>query len=170
MKVILIEDVDRLGRKGDVKNVADGYARNFLLPRKLAHEATPARLKEAEKWQEQRRQKDAREEKIAREMAESLDNKEIIFKRPAGKEGKLFGSVTASDIASLLEEEGFKTDKRNIEIEEPLKRIGTHDVTLKLRAGVFSTIRVTIEQENGAENKEEPAGEEKVDSEDPPEM
>ncbi|MFY9115249.1 MAG: 50S ribosomal protein L9 [Dethiobacteria bacterium] len=155
MKVILIKDVDRVGRKGDIKNVADGYARNFLLPRKLALEATPARLKEAEKWQEQRRKKDAKEEQIAQEMADNLKGKELIFRRPAGKEGKLFGSVTAGDIASLLQEKGLKIDKRNIEIEEPLKKIGTYEVTLKLRAGIFTAIKILIEQENNVEKEEE---------------
>lgn len=161
MKVVLTKDVDRVGRKGDIKIVADGYARNFLLPRNLALEATPARLKEAEKWQDQRRNKDAKEEETARETADSLKGKELVFTRPTGKEGKLFGSVTASDIAALLQEEGLKIDKRNIDIEEPLKKIGTYEVVLKLRAGIFTAIKVLIEPENNTEKEEENSAEEK---------
>ncbi len=148
MKVILLQDVENLGNKGEVKNVADGYARNYLLPRKLAEEATPAKLKEAEKQIAIQKKKEAQEEEKAQQVAEKLAGKTVKFTLPTSKEGKLFGSVTASDIATKLEEAGFQLDKRKVEIEEPIKRIGEYPVTLKLRANVQANVQVVVESEN----------------------
>lgn len=151
MKVVLMKDVERVGRKGEVKKVADGYARNYLIPLNLAVEATPARLKEVEKNLKLQKKRDAKEESNAQEMADDLKGKEIKLQLPAGKEGKLFGSVTANDIVASLEKEGYKLDKRKVEIEEPIKNTGEYTVTIKLKPRILTEVKVIVESDKKEE-------------------
>ncbi len=144
MKVILLQDLERLGSRGEIKTVADGYARNYLFPQKLAVEATDAKIKEAEKQIAIQRKKEEQEEKQVQQTAEELKGMELKFYRSASSEGKLFGSVTSADIASALEEKGYVLDKRKVEIEEPIKQLGEHDVILKLRPQIHTEIKVVV--------------------------
>lgn len=148
MKVVFIENVDRIANRGEVKNVANGYARNFLFPQNLAVEATPSKMKELEKKIKKWEKKDAQEAERAQAVAQELQGKVIKFLLPAGKEGKLFGSVTAADIASRLEEEGYEIDKRKVETGSPIKNIGEHNITVKLRPQVTTELTVLVENEN----------------------
>ncbi len=147
MKVILLQDLERLGRRGEIKTVADGYARNYLFPRKLAVEATDAKIKEAEKQIAIQRKKEEKEEEQARQAAEELNGIELKFYRSASSEGKLFGSVTAGDIASALEEKGYSLDKRKVEIDNPIKQLGECTVNLKLRPQIYTEVKVVVESE-----------------------
>lgn len=147
MKVILQKNIEALGVKGEVKNVADGYARNYLFPRNLAIKATPARLQEAEKVLEKQKKKEAEEEAKAQQIAEQLRGKKIQFNLPTSKEGKLFGSVTAQDIAAKLEEEGYELVKRKVDIKDPIKKVGEYPINLKLRPNVSAEIQVIVDSD-----------------------
>ncbi len=155
MKVILLKDVERVGSKGEIKNVADGYARNYLFPRDLAVAATPSRIKEVEKQVAIQKKKEEKEVFAAQQLSEKLNGKEIKFILPASKEGKLFGSVTSSDIMSRLNEEGYNLDKRKLEMDEPIKRIGEYIKQLKLASNVYTEIKVTVENANKEEKEAE---------------
>jgi len=148
MKVILTDDVSNLGKKGELKNVADGYARNYLIPRGLAVEATSPRIKEMEKQLQLQRKKEEKEEVAARELAQQLNNQVLTFYLQAGDEGKLFGSITASDIANAIAEKGIDMDKRKVELTNPIKELGEYDVTIKIRSGINTQVKVKIEREN----------------------
>jgi len=147
MKVILTQDIPNLGNKGDIKNVADGYARNYLIPRQLAVEATPSRLKEREKQIKQQEKKEQREEAAAQKIAEQLEGKTIKFTKQASNEGKLFGSITSSDVANALSDLGVEVDKRKVELEDPIKELGEHSVPVKLRSGIYARLNIIIEKE-----------------------
>ncbi len=145
MKVILKENISNLGTKGEVKNVSDGYARNYLIPKGMAEEATPARLKEWEKQKKIIEKKEQKEEEKAREIAEKLEGQKINFKLKAGEEGRLFGSATSADISEALKEKGYEIDKRKIELEDPIKNTGNHEIEIKLMPGITTRIQVEIE-------------------------
>ncbi|MBI3943370.1 MAG: 50S ribosomal protein L9 [Chloroflexi bacterium] len=145
MKVILKKDVEKLGGIGDVKEVADGYARNFLFPQQLAMPATKGAVKEAEQLKraaEKRRQKQRTE---AQELAGSMSQLNLAFKRRVGENDRLYGSVTSSDIAEAVEAAGFEVDRRKIELDEPLKEVGSHSIAIKLLGDVVAHVTVTIE-------------------------
>ena len=163
MKVILIQDVDNFGSKGEVKNVADGDARNYLLPKKLAVQATPQKLKELNKQIEAFKQKEAQEEKTAQDMAEKLENKEFVITAPAGKEGKLFGSVTSAHIAEKLAENGFQVDKKKVDVKNPLKTVGEHMVPLKLWTGITASIKVVVAAEGASKDQADQTAEPETD-------
>ncbi len=152
MEVILIENVDNLGARGQVVKVAAGYGRNHLLPKKLAVAATP----QNRKWVEQQRQRflkeEAHEKNDAQELADLLGGLRISFTRKAGEQGTLFGSVTAMDIASDLDRRGYKIDRRKIHLPNPLKTTGEHDVSVRLHRDVIAMLKVTIEVEGQTEN------------------
>lgn len=148
MKVILKERMKGLGSAGDVVQVADGYARNYLIPRGLAVEATPANLKELERRKQQEAKKQAQEEAEAKEAAARLAGRTITIQAKAGEGGKLFGSITGQDIATALEKEvGVKVDKRKIEVKEPLKALGDYRVPIKLYKNVTAEVIVRVEAE-----------------------
>lgn len=148
MKVILQQDVPNLGKRGEIKDVARGYARNHLLPRGLAVEATPQRLREWTQRREKEEMINRQQEEQATAQAEKLSEVELLFKVPAGEEGRLFGSVTAADIAGKLFEAGFEVDKKRIELPEQIKSTGNYKATIKLHPGVTAEIAVNVDKED----------------------
>lgn len=151
MEVILLEDVEKLGTRGKIVRVADGYGRNYLLPKKLAVAATA----QNRKWVEQQRVKflklEAKEKAEAEELAKLLQGATVAVQRKAGEKGTLFGSVTAMDVAERLAAQGFNIDKRRIHLDPPLKVLGEYEVPVKLHADVTATIKVKVESEGEPE-------------------
>jgi large subunit ribosomal protein L9 len=147
MQIILQEDVEKLGTRGEVVTVKEGYARNFLLPRKLALEASPGNLKRLEKIRTTLAKRTATERDQAQKQAELLKDVTVSFSRKAGESDQLFGSVTAADIAEALAAQGFEVDKRRIELAEPIKVVGQHEVTAKLVHGVTASFKVSVSRE-----------------------
>jgi large subunit ribosomal protein L9 len=144
MKVILKSTVDHLGRAGEVKEVATGYARNFLLPRKLAEPATASALKYWEKGKEKRASIVAAEVKVAKELAEKLGGVNLTFSMPASEEGKLFGSVGKTDVLKSLKAAGYDVPKNSVHLETALKTTGEHEVQLRLAPEVNAKVKVTV--------------------------
>lgn len=144
MEIILRQAVENLGHPGDVVTVKNGYARNFLLPRGLAYEATPGNLKRiaAEKSRLEAAENERRE--TAQELAKRLEEVQLTFSARVGEEGKLFGSVTSSDIAEQLAAQGFNIERRLIDLHEPIKALGVYRVAVKLHADVKPEIRVWV--------------------------
>ena len=144
MEIILRQAVENLGKPGDVVTVKNGYARNFLLPRGFAYEATPGNLKRIA--QERGRLEAAENARVqsATELASRLEEVQLTFSARVGEEGKLFGSVTTADIAHQLEAQGFKVEKRQIELNEPIKALGVYRVGIRLHADVKPEIKVWI--------------------------
>jgi large subunit ribosomal protein L9 len=144
MEIILRQAVENLGKPGDVVNVKSGYARNYLLPHGLAYEATPGNLKRIQ--QERDRLEAAENERRAgaQGIAEKLEQVSLTFSARVGEEGKLFGSVTATDIAQQLETQGFRIEKRQIDLHEPIKALGVYRVPVRLHADVKPEIRVWV--------------------------
>ncbi len=147
MQIILQEDIEKLGTRGEVVSVAEGYARNFLLPRKLALEASPGNLKRLEKIRTTLAKRTASERDQAQKQADLLKDVTLSFSRKAGESDQLFGSVTAADIAEALEKQGFGVDKRRIELAEPIKVVGQYEVTAKLVHGVTANFKVNVSRE-----------------------
>ena len=148
MQIILQEDVEKLGNRGDVVTVKPGYARNFLLPNKLAVEATPGNMKALERIRGALAKKTATELDAAKKQAELLGLVALKFSRKAGENDQMFGSVTTGDIADGLKKEGFEIDKRQIQIPEPLKTLGDFPVTVKVFRDVTAQIQVHISKES----------------------
>lgn len=144
MEVILKEDVPKLGSRGDVVKVAEGYGRNFLLPKKLAIEANAANKAVIDQMKASALRRSAREKGDAEALAKQFEGVSLHFTRRAGEQDHLFGSVTASDIASELENRGFNLDRRKIQLNEPLKSLGEFTVAIKLHKDVTTRIQVTI--------------------------
>ena len=146
MKVILKQDIKDLGKVGDLVNVASGYARNFLFPRKLAAEATEKRVKEFEHWQ---RVAESRKKKALADRKGLLDKiagTQLIFTLNAGEDEKLFGSVTNKDISDELEKQNYMVDKRDIQIPEPIKVLGQHKAVINLGEGLAQEVTITVER------------------------
>ncbi len=146
MKVILQEDVKKLGSRGEVKNVADGYARNYLIPKGLATEATPKAIKELEAKKEILERKENEELEKIKGVAKKLEEKQVTLKARVGEAGKLFGSITSKDIAGSLEEEGIKIDRRKIDLDDPIRGLGVYNVPIKLHPEVVVEIKVIVEE------------------------
>ena len=147
MQVILQEDVEKLGGRGEVVSVAAGYARNYLLPRKLALEASAGNLKRLEKIRVTLAKRTATEKDAAEQQSALLNNVTVKFARKAGETDQLFGSVTSADVAEALAAQGFQIDKRRVELPEPIKALGESAVTVKLVHGVTAQIKVIVEKE-----------------------
>lgn len=147
MKVILLDDVRGSGKSGDVVNVSDGYARNMLIPRGLAVEATPQNIKQLEKKKEAIAKKFAEDKAAALEMKKKLEEITVEVKTKAGKSGKVFGSVTSADIAEALQALGFDIDKKKIQLNSPIKAVGTTDVNVKLFTEVLGKVKVNVVSE-----------------------
>jgi large subunit ribosomal protein L9 len=147
MKIILREEVPSLGEKGDVVNVAPGFARNFLIPRQLAFQATPSNLKVYEEEQRQKQIRANKEKRLAEKVAVELEKVSCTAPVAVGEEDRVFGSVTAQTIADLLTEKGFEIDKRKIGLDEPLKALGVYTVPIKLHAEVEAKVKVWVVKE-----------------------
>lgn len=144
MKVILRTNVENLGRAGDIKDVREGYGRNFLLPNRLAVAATAAAIREWEKGKEKRAKLVEGEIKTARELAEKLKGLSLSYTVPASEEGKLFGSVGKADVLKSLKASGFEVPKNSVRLDQALKTTGEHDVELRLQPEVSAKIKVVI--------------------------
>ena len=147
MEVILKEDVAKLGHRGDVVKVAEGYGRNYLLPRKLAIEATQANKAVIDQMKASAVRKSAAEKTDAEALSKQLEAVSLTFTRKAGEKDHLFGSVTSNDIADALEQKGFNIDRRKIQLHDPLKSLGEFDVPVRLHRDVTSRVKVVIEKE-----------------------
>jgi large subunit ribosomal protein L9 len=144
MDIILTENVDGLGKIGDQVKVKPGYARNFLLPRGFAMEASTRNMKQLE---HQKRQMDRKMQKVtqaAQVLKEQIEKITCVFAHRAGEEGKLFGSVTSMEISAKLAEAGIEIDRKKIQLEEPIKTLGEHKVPVKLQAGITADIRINV--------------------------
>jgi len=164
MKVVLLEDLPGQGRAGDIKEVNKGYAKNFLLPRGLAMVATPVVIKQIESKLEKKKLEESVDHDKLVELAQQVEGKEIWFKARIGAGDRLFGSITAADIAEELSQAtGFMIDKRKIDIEKPLRKTGSYKVAVKLAGDLNPQITVVIaeEEEMEAEKKTEEKAEEK---------
>jgi large subunit ribosomal protein L9 len=147
MQIILQEDVEKLGTRGQLVEVAEGYARNFLLPRKLGLEATAGNLKRLEKMRANFAKKEATEKAAAQQQGELLAAVSLEFTRKAGENDQLFGSVTSGDIAEALAAKGFEIDKKRIVLAEPIKIMGEFEVPVKLHREVNANVKVAVKKE-----------------------
>ncbi|MGA9245740.1 MAG: 50S ribosomal protein L9 [Silvibacterium sp.] len=144
MEVILKEDVNNLGNRGDVVKVADGYGRNYLLPKKLAMEANAANKAVIEQMKASAVRRSAREKTEAEALVVQLNSVALVFERKVGDHDHLFGSVTSADIAHQLESKGFTIDRRKVHLEEPLKQLGEFHIPVKLHRDVTAHVAVTV--------------------------
>jgi large subunit ribosomal protein L9 len=144
MEVILRQDVDKLGRRGDVVKVAEGYGRNFLLPRGLAMVVTEANKAIIAKERKVHEAREAKEKAEFEGLAARLSSLRLIAPRKVGESDLLYGSVTSADVAEYLTEKGIEIDKRKIQLEEPIKRLGEYEVKIKLHPEVVATLKVTV--------------------------
>jgi len=147
MRIILQEDVEKLGTRGQVVEVKEGYARNFLLPRNLALEASAANMKRLEKIRAAFAKQEATEKEAAQKLAELLSGVSIEIARKAGENGQLFGSVTPADISDALSAKGFHVDKRKITLADPVKLVGEFDIPLKLHREVEAKVKLVVKKE-----------------------
>src|SRR5690242_4134555 len=147
MEVILKEDVEKLGHRGEIVKVAEGYGRNYLLPRKLAIEATKANKAVIEQMKAAAVRRSAKEKSEAETLAKQFEGLSVAFQRRSGENDQLFGSVTSSDIAEALEKKSFHIDRRKIQLHEPLKSLGEFDVPVRLHKDVTTHVKVVIEKE-----------------------
>ena len=157
MEVILRQYVEHLGKRGDVVKVAAGYARNYLLPRKLALPATDGNKRHVERERKIMDVKEADEKAQAAAIASRIEAIEVVITRRVGETDALYGSVTSADIAEYLKSKGFEIDRRKLILPEPIKTIGTHPVPLKLHRDVTVTIKVQVAKEGGAATPAPPA-------------
>jgi large subunit ribosomal protein L9 len=145
MKVVLRDDVEKLGQKGDIVDVADGYARNFLVPRGLAMKAENGVVRQAEAMRRNRSAKEQRDREAAQTLADRLTGKTLSVPARAGEAGKLFGSITAADIvAAVADQWGVEIDRRRLGLDEPLKELGTVELPVRLHADVTATLTVDV--------------------------
>jgi large subunit ribosomal protein L9 len=144
MEIILRQGVENLGKPGDVVKVKAGYARNYLLPHGLAYEATPGNLKRIQQERDRLEAAENERRTAAQGLAERFEQVSLTFSARVGEEGKLFGSVTAADIAQQLEAQGFRVEKRQIDLHEPIKALGVYRVPVRLHADVKPEVRVWV--------------------------
>lgn len=147
MEIILMEDVPSLGKVGDLVKVSDGYARNYLLPRKKAVRATAVSLKAVEREQHSLEYKQDKLEQEAQELAQKIEEISCTVAKPAGEEGKLFGAVTSADIEDALREQGISVDRKKIVLDEPIKNLGVYTVSLKLHPQVMAQLKLWVVKE-----------------------
>lgn len=148
MQIILQEDVEKLGSRGQLVEVAEGYARNYLLPRKLALAATPGNLKRLEHMRATFARREATEKESAQKLAELLSAVSLALSRKAGDNDQLFGSVTSADVAEALAAKGYNVDKRKIELADPIKLIGEYQVPIKLHREVTASVKLSVQRES----------------------
>ncbi len=168
MEVILKEDVADLGFRGEVVKVADGYARNYLLPRKLAMQATDANKAVIEQMKASAARRSASEKSLAEALAAKLEPVTLTFTRKVGEAGHLFGSVTSADIAAALAAQGFEIDRRKIQLGDPLKSVGEFTVAIRLHREVTAHVKVKVQGDEPEEKKEPVEPEEPAKPAEPP--
>lgn len=144
MKIILLEDVAKLGKAGDCINVKDGYARNYAIPRKLAVEATPSKLRQLEQKKVLGMGEQSKAKKEAEALAERLNGLSVVLSRQVGKGDKLFGSVTSKDLSEALAEQGLEVDRKRILLDEAIKKVGIFEVPIRLHQEVLAKIEVEV--------------------------
>jgi large subunit ribosomal protein L9 len=150
MKVLLVQDVQHLGKAGEIKDVAGGFGRNYLIPKGFAVFATSGQIKQAEQRMAADRKRADAARKDAEAVAARLNGKSISFTVKVGEQGRLYGSVTSGDIAEQIEQQlKVEIDRRKIELDEPIKTVGTHEVTIRLVAGVEPVVNVVVAGEGG---------------------
>lgn len=148
MKVILLKDIKDLGKTGEIKELADGYARNYLIPRGLAVEATPDKLKEIEEKKLKKQKNKQKEQSSAEALKDKLNGKSVQISLKTGGGDKLFGAVTTKEIAELIEKQlNIKVDRKKIELEEPIKHLGDYNIKIKLYQSVQAEIKLTVAAE-----------------------
>ncbi|MEW6068191.1 MAG: 50S ribosomal protein L9 [Nitrospirota bacterium] len=147
MKVILKSDVNNVGKMGEIVNVSDGYARNYLVPKGLAVEANTKNIKLVDHQKRMILEKAKKVRNVAQEMSNKISSMTLLIKANAGEEGRLFGSVTTMDIAELLKKEGVEIDKKKITLDEPIKRLGTYSVNIKLHSDISTQVALQVVQE-----------------------
>ena len=152
MEVILRTHVENVGKRGEIVKVADGYARNYLLPRKLALLATDGNKKQIERERAKFEVKELEEQKVAQAVADRMATVEIEIARRVGETEALYGSVTSSDIADALAAKGFDLDRRKLQLHEPIKKIGAYDVPVKLHRDVIVRLKVRVVPESAAKS------------------
>ncbi len=157
MKVILQNNIASLGDVGDILNVADGYARNFLLPRKKALEANPRNIKALEHLKRVTAHKAKQVEQDIQAVADTLSGVSLVFPVQTGKDDKLFGAITARDIETRLLADGFDVNRRNIQLAQPLKELGTFPIGIKLHQGIIANVSVSLVK-HGDEARDDEAG------------
>ena len=149
MKVLLLEDVEKLGSAGDIKEVSGGYGRNYLIPKKLAVFATPSLIKQAEEQLAKRRKLEDRQRDELRDFADRINGTTLRFEVRVGEQDRLYGSVTSADIAERLAQTiGEEVDRRKVELSEPIKRTGLYSIAIRLMAGLEPRVNVVVEGEN----------------------
>jgi large subunit ribosomal protein L9 len=151
MEVILKEDIAKLGSRGDVVKVAEGYGRNYLLPRKLAIQANAGNKAVIEQMKSASLRRSAKEKTQAEELAKQFDGVALTFQRRSGENDQLFGSVTSGDIVDALAKKGFNLDRRKVQLHEPLKTVGEFAIPVKLHKDVTAHLKVVIDKEAAAE-------------------
>jgi len=145
MKVILLEDVNKIGKKGEIKEVKDGYAHNFLFAKNLAAPATKQNLSAVEREKEQKIEEEKQRKEEAKAIGKKLTDKEFTFKVKSGEKGRLFGSISTKEIAGEIEKQyNIKLDKRKLSIDEPIKALGTYNVTAKLHPEVSFEFKIQV--------------------------
>lgn len=150
-KILLREDIDNLGARGEIVRVKAGYARNYLLPRKLAVEATASNVKQIESERAALLKREAKDRSTAEGQAEQLRNVTLKFERKVGEAGVLYGSVTSMDVAHALKEQGYEIDRRKISLREPIKRFGNYTVPVRLHRDITVELPVSVLGEGGVE-------------------
>ena len=148
MDVILREDIDKLGARGQVVNVAAGYARNVLLPKRLAVPATDSNKKIVEQERQAHLRKEAKDRTEAEDLGKMMAGVSVIISQKAGENDQLFGSVTVKDVAEALERKNFTIDRRKIQLDEPIKQLGEHKIAVRLHRDVITEITVNVVREN----------------------
>ena len=147
MKVILRKNFDQLGKVGDVVNVKDGYARNYLIPRQIAYQATVGNIRALDEEKKQIQKRDAKELEEAQKLQVELEKVSVTIPVKVGEEDKIFGTVTSQMIVDGLKEKGFELDKRKVEITEPIKALGIYSVAVKLHSNVTATVKTWVVRE-----------------------
>ena len=151
MKVVFLEDVPNMAKAGEVKEVAEGYGRNFLLPRKLAAPASTAALAQVKERQDALAARQARTEQEVAQLAASIEGKQIVLKVKAGAKDRLYGAVTSTDIADELKKQfNIEIDKRDVVLDKPIRQVGTYDVAVKLGKDVIPKVKLSVEKQQPA--------------------
>lgn len=144
MKVLLKNDVPKIGRKGELLEVKEGYARNFLIPNGLAVEATGGTIKQYEEDKKAQERRKTKEKEDAQALAAKIKGTTLILRHKAGEEGRLFGSITSAEVAEALHQKGFQIDKKQIVLDEPIRLVGSHEVKIKLHTEVTASLHVEV--------------------------